>query len=317
MVVDEAMVAFKGRSSLKQYMPLKPVKRGYKVWCLADAQTGYVYNFEVYTGKTANSNTGNYSMCEKVVLNLCQPLMHTQRLVAFDNFFTTYRLMRKMLSDGLYACGTVRGNRSGLPEFLTNKNLKLKRGEFSFETKSGVAAVRWKDNKDVTLLSTFHNPKDVVFVTRKQKDGSKEIVFCPEVVRTYNNIMGGVDRFDQLRERYELGRKSRKWWHRLFYFFVDLAIINSFQLYKLQHKQIKQLNFRLKLARQLIAGFSSRNKRGVKPLFVVHKKPGHVGVPNEVRLQSVGNHIPKPSETRRRCRLCSTKQKQKKNQNIV
>lgn len=189
------MVAFKGKSSLKQYVPLKPVKRGYKVWCLADAHTGNLYNFYVYTGKIANNNSGKYSMCEKVVLNLCQPLKHTQRLVAFDNFFTTYRLMRKMLCDGLYACGTVRGNPSGLPKVLTIKLLKLERGEFSFQTKSGAAAVRRKDNKDVTLLSTFHNPKDVVFVTRKQKDVSKEIVSCLEVVRTYNNIIGGVNRF--------------------------------------------------------------------------------------------------------------------------
>ena len=40
--VDEAMVPFKGRSTLKQYMPMKPVKRGFKVWMLADAHTGYV-----------------------------------------------------------------------------------------------------------------------------------------------------------------------------------------------------------------------------------------------------------------------------------
>ena len=42
-------------------------------------------------------------------------------------------------------------------------------GEFSFETKSRVAAVRWKYNKDMTLLSTFYNPKDVVFVTREKE----------------------------------------------------------------------------------------------------------------------------------------------------
>ena len=29
--VAESMIPFKGRSALKQYMPLKPVKRGYKV----------------------------------------------------------------------------------------------------------------------------------------------------------------------------------------------------------------------------------------------------------------------------------------------
>ena len=30
--VDEGMILFKGCSSLQQYMPLKPVRRGYKVW---------------------------------------------------------------------------------------------------------------------------------------------------------------------------------------------------------------------------------------------------------------------------------------------
>ena len=50
--IDEAMIKFKGRSSIKQYQPMKPTKRGYKVWVLAESSTGYVYNFEIYTGKT-------------------------------------------------------------------------------------------------------------------------------------------------------------------------------------------------------------------------------------------------------------------------
>ena len=37
MAVDESMVPFKGRSSMKQYMLMKPVKHGYNVWCLADS----------------------------------------------------------------------------------------------------------------------------------------------------------------------------------------------------------------------------------------------------------------------------------------
>lgn len=39
--VDESMIRFKGRSSIKQYNPMKPIKRGYKLWCLAD-QHGFV-----------------------------------------------------------------------------------------------------------------------------------------------------------------------------------------------------------------------------------------------------------------------------------
>ena len=29
--VDEAMIGFKGKSSIKQYMPMKPTKQGYRV----------------------------------------------------------------------------------------------------------------------------------------------------------------------------------------------------------------------------------------------------------------------------------------------
>ena len=45
--IDESMIKFKGRSSLKQYLPLKPIKRGYKVWCLCDSITGFLFNFQI------------------------------------------------------------------------------------------------------------------------------------------------------------------------------------------------------------------------------------------------------------------------------
>ena len=45
MSVDQSMVPFKGCSSMKQYMPMKPVKCGYKGWCLADSRTGFVSQF--------------------------------------------------------------------------------------------------------------------------------------------------------------------------------------------------------------------------------------------------------------------------------
>ena len=38
--IDEAMTKFKGRCTMKQYMPKKPIKRGFKVWVRADAHNG-------------------------------------------------------------------------------------------------------------------------------------------------------------------------------------------------------------------------------------------------------------------------------------
>ena len=48
--VDESMILFKGRSAIKQYNPMKPIKRGFKLWSLADMD-GYLYHCEVYQGK--------------------------------------------------------------------------------------------------------------------------------------------------------------------------------------------------------------------------------------------------------------------------
>ena len=47
--IDEAMIQYKGRSSLQHYMPKKPVKRVIKVWLRAEAANGYASRLEVYT----------------------------------------------------------------------------------------------------------------------------------------------------------------------------------------------------------------------------------------------------------------------------
>ena len=74
MSVDEAMVTFKGRSTLKQYMPLKPVKRGIKVWALADASNGYISNFKVYTGK--DGDKAEKGLGANVVMTLTEPYVN-------------------------------------------------------------------------------------------------------------------------------------------------------------------------------------------------------------------------------------------------
>ena len=114
----ESMIPFKGRSALKQYMPLKPIKRGYKVWCIADSKTGYVLNFEIYTGKQADADAtpDDYGLGERVVLNLVDNLDQSVQVNAFDNFFTTVRLMEELLRRGFHAIGTVRPSRRGLPQ---------------------------------------------------------------------------------------------------------------------------------------------------------------------------------------------------------
>lgn len=45
--VEEMMIPFKGRLSIKQYLPSKPKRWGLKVWVRAGA-SGYIHRFEVY-----------------------------------------------------------------------------------------------------------------------------------------------------------------------------------------------------------------------------------------------------------------------------
>lgn len=116
--VDESMVPFNGRSAIKQYMPLKPVKRGYKVWCIADAKTGFIFKFRVYTGKS--DSVEGESLGEKVVLDLTTNV-RAGSLVVFDNFFASVPLLEKLHDRKLYSCGTVRSTRKHLPDFIKGK----------------------------------------------------------------------------------------------------------------------------------------------------------------------------------------------------
>lgn len=46
--VDEMIVKGKGKNPVKQYLPLKPIKRGSKVWALGCSCCAYVYDMQVY-----------------------------------------------------------------------------------------------------------------------------------------------------------------------------------------------------------------------------------------------------------------------------
>ncbi|KAL5517551.1 hypothetical protein EMCRGX_G003113 [Ephydatia muelleri] len=115
--VDEAMIPFKGRSYLKQYLPKKPVKWGIKAWCLADSHNGYVQKVDVYAGKTMGERK-DWNMGEQVVLDLTYHLRGKYHHVYCDNFFTSSRLLEELLANGIYGCGTVRQNTKGYPAHL-------------------------------------------------------------------------------------------------------------------------------------------------------------------------------------------------------
>lgn len=94
---------------MKQCMPMKPTKRGFKVWALCCAETFILLNFDIYTGKNDDQTT-NTSLREKVVMRLFEPYANKNYCLYFDNYFTSITLLENLLEKKLFACGTIRVN---------------------------------------------------------------------------------------------------------------------------------------------------------------------------------------------------------------
>ena len=225
--IDEAMVLFKGRSSLKQYMPLKPVKRGYKVWCLCDAKNGYMSNFDVYTGAKSGNVRADGGLGASVIKQLMEPFKGLYHFVFFDNFFSSVNLALDLLEHyHTYSCGTARANRLKFPKEL--QKVKLDRGmSRSVVVQEAVNCIAWQDKKLVHFIDTISDPTEQTQVQRRNKDGSRSNVNSPLAAKTYNASMGGVDLADAKRTVYSCSRKSKKWWHRIFYFVIDVCVVNA------------------------------------------------------------------------------------------
>ena len=155
LLVDEAMVLFKGRSSMKQYMPQKPTKRGYKLWCLCDATNGLLYKAIVYTGATGDEG-GEGGLGAKVARGLVEPLNGKGHHIYYDNFFSSVALAKEMAAKGNYTISTTRSNRRGWPASLKDvKSLQksMERGDTRKEIVDGSVKEGQKGHSHSQLYS--------------------------------------------------------------------------------------------------------------------------------------------------------------------
>ena len=315
--VDESMTAFKGRSSIKQYMPKKPIKRGFKSWAMSCPLTGYTFVMEPYIGKVNNANQCDELLGTRVVYYLSQFLPpNPGYIIHSDRFFTNVELALKLLKEKIYIVGTAVTNRRHFPDDLKTKaNTKhLKRGDMVVrqaskldnvkETIPGVTrltVVVWKDSQPINFISTAYPPSVGTTCERTQKDGTKITIPCPAVCIGYNKGMGGVDTADQLAEYYPLGHPTKKWWPRLMWRYLNTALVNAYLLFKSTSSEFNakeddaHKKFQLSVARCLIGGFCSRKNMG-RP--IVSPRPDHQLVKMPGRIQQ--------------CRQCMAVNKRKK-----
>ena len=77
----------------------------------------------------------------------------------------------------------------------------------------------------------------------------------PAGVISYNKGKGGVDRSYQISATCHSVRKHTKWYKKLFFYMIDIALVNSFLIFKKLHQDQKRLTlplFKIMLARELL-----------------------------------------------------------------
>ena len=212
------MVPHKGRLSFKQYIKNKPTRWGIKLWVLCEAETGYVYRFQVYLGKQEGNPETN--LARRVVRDLTVTENDRNHHLYTDNFYNDPYFFKELLGKNIFTCGTVRPNRKGFPDetvITKQRQRNMTRGEYLWRSDGQLVAIGWLDKRPVYLLSTIHPPSSDVPTTilRREGRGERQPLPCPPAQVDYQKFMGGVDLADQMLKSFSVVRKSRKAWKNL------------------------------------------------------------------------------------------------------
>ena len=300
--IDESMKKFKGKFFAKQYMPNKPSKWGIKAFSLCDSKTGFLLKFDVYTGKNESLPDAAGGVGHKVVMSLAADYLDQGRVIYVDNWYSSIPLFEDLRLRNTGATGTIRLIRKGLPEEM--KVMKPKKGEkpvFWKNNENTMIGCVWMDTGKVTMLSTVG---DTGITQRKVKQkgtaNQGRLQDKPNVNIQYISHMGGVDVFDHLCTHYSFDRKNMKWYHVLWHFVKEIALVNGRIVHNLVRPNKEKLStekYRQGVIKRLTQGFTRAT-----PLRAGRKST----VVTDNRL--VERHYPKAIEDRSHrpnCVVCS------------
>ena len=123
-----------------------------------------------------------------------------------------------------YITGSLRADRKHQPEAVSKK--KLKKGEMVFQSSDDITITKWKDKRDVRMITNAFVPEIVETVNRYGKTKDK-----PNVVDAYNQNMFGIDRSDQMLSYHSGLRKTIRWYKKVGVHIMEILLANAFYLY--------------------------------------------------------------------------------------
>lgn len=166
-----------------------------------------------------------------------------------DNGYTIVTLFQYLFEHSTQACGTICSNCKGYP--VPVKQAKLKRGEVIAHRSNELLAMKFKDKRDVPMLTTIHN--------EEMTPGRNAAHEKPKCIVNHNKYIGGVERTNQLLQPYEIARESLKWYEKIAFHFLQLALLKCFLAFKKNGGQKYFLQFQHEVIAVLVFGRDNDN----------------------------------------------------------
>ncbi|XP_033347678.1 piggyBac transposable element-derived protein 4-like [Bombus vosnesenskii] len=249
------LLLYKGRCYSRQFIPSKRSRFGIKLFLLSDCETNYVLNFITYTGQKTNISRSNTAIgiSGDVVMTLLQLYLGKGHTLITDNCYTSPRLYTLLHENKTNAFGTVRKNRKD----MLHMEEKLKRGEMCYRSTGILLAIKWHDKKEVRMLFSAHGAALIKSEKRDYRTGLYKKK--PSCIADYNSNMSAVDRVNMILSTLNSPRKTIKWYKKLFFHLLDLAIYNAYILYQKSTASKQKFNeFHLALIRDILRKYFQR-----------------------------------------------------------
>ena len=105
--IDEGMIKYNGRISFKKYMPMKPIKRGFKFFSICDSITGYCLKLRIYSGREDRYVSGE-GFTFNIFMDLLANYLYKHHIIYTDNYYTSIKLAKALLSKDTDLVGTIK-----------------------------------------------------------------------------------------------------------------------------------------------------------------------------------------------------------------
>ena len=241
--VDESIILYTGLHRLKVYMPQKPNRYGFKAFVLSEATTGFICNMMMAEGRLKGSSEESFT--KRLVLDILKEYEDKGYRVYMDRYYTSAELFMDMKRKGIGACGTSLLNRLKFEKTVLKDILDFKETDSSlfFTNDSLMMTVFYHYKRQVHMISNFHDNSvaHVEKITKLRGFDKKDVKIyaydMPSMIREYSYKMKGVDLFNQRMSYYSTNFRSMRWYFRIIYFYMEMAMINSYLVYmKIQNK---------------------------------------------------------------------------------